>query len=217
MHHVFAPGCALLIHKPALAEHMFEWLADRYPNLEEHTICCRHEPQRPPGTCIINTCAGCDRRYRELYEGITTISFWEILAASDDFIFHDYGGQRMAIADACPTRDQVRVHDAVRTLLQRMNINLVEPVRSGVNGVCCGDSFYGELPVPQVKAQMQKRAAQMPEDDVVVYCVSCIKSMHIGGKTPRYLADLLFGEETPIGTFEPDAWHAELDVFIEAH
>ena len=64
---------------------------------------------------------------------------------------------------------------------------------------------------------MQQRAAEMPADDVVVYCVSCIKAMHIGGKQPRYLADLLFGETTSAGTFEPDQWHAELDIFIDAH
>jgi len=57
----------------------------------------------------------------------------------------------------------------------------------------------------------------MPREDVVVYCVSCVKAMHIGGKRPRYLVDLLFGEETGPGVFEPVAWHAQLDEFIEAH
>jgi hypothetical protein len=71
--------------------------------------------------------------------------------------------------------------------------------------------------VEQVKEQMRKRAAQMPVEDVVVYCVSCCKSMHSGGKKPRYMVDLLFGEETVPKTFEPEAWHKELDAFIDAH
>jgi hypothetical protein len=50
-----------------------------------------------------------------------------------------------------------------------------------------------------------------------VYCVSCAKAMHIGGKRPRYLVDLLFGEATPVGTFEPEAWHREVEQFIGAH
>jgi hypothetical protein len=41
--------------------------------------------------------------------------------------------------------------------------------------------------------------------------------MHIGGRRPHYLVDLLFGEETTIGTFEPDEWHRQVDEFIEAH
>lgn len=57
----------------------------------------------------------------------------------------------------------------------------------------------------------------MPRDNVAVYCISCIKAMHIGGKKPRYIIDLLFGEEIEIGTHEPDAWHGELQKFIEEH
>ncbi len=217
MQHAFAPGCALLIYKPELASRMLDWLKQQNPCLEEHTLCCHHAPQRPEGTCIINTCAGCDRRYRELYEEVSTVSFWEILAACDDFPFPDYRQQEMAIADACPTRDQDRVHTAIRTLLGKMNIALVEPKNSGRNATCCGDSFYGVLPVNAVKQHMKQRAAEMPVEDVVVYCVSCIKAMHIGGKRPRYLVDLLFAEETYPGNCEPDQWHAELDAFIEAH
>ena len=44
---------------------------------------------------------------------------------------------------------------------------------------------------------MRKRAEEMPVDDVVVYCVSCIKAMQIGGRQPRYMVDLLFGGSTP--------------------
>jgi hypothetical protein len=57
----------------------------------------------------------------------------------------------------------------------------------------------------------------MPVDDVIVYCVSCANSILVGGKRPRYLVDLLFGEETNPRTAEPDAWHRELDGFIDAH
>lgn len=217
MNNVFAPGCALLIYKPELVEKMMVLLRDEFAGIEEHTTCCRHEPKLADGTRIINTCAGCDRRYRELYEGITTVSFWELLAASESFPFPDYKQRKMSILDACPTRDQERVHQAIRSLLKKMNIDLVEPDKTGTRATCCGDSFYGELPVEQVKEQMQKRAEEMPAADVVVYCVSCIKAMHIGGKQPRYMVDLLFGEETQPGTFEPEQWHAELDAFIKAH
>jgi Fe-S oxidoreductase len=217
MKRVFAPGCALMIYKPELGRKLLDILNQDCGRIDEHLTCCRHEPGLPAGTEVINTCAGCDRRYRELYQGITTVSLWEVLAKSKSFRFPDYQGKVMTILDACPTRDQERVHRAVRTLLRKMQINLVEPAKTGTKGACCGDSFYGVLPVEQVKEQMKKRAAEMPATDVVVYCVSCCKAMHIGGKKPRYLVDLLFGENTLLGTFEPDAWHAELDKFITEH
>ncbi len=217
MKNVFAPGCALYLYKPDLAEKMFHMLRKAFVGLEEHTTCCRHQPNLSADTRVINVCAGCDKRYRELYEGVSTISFWELLAESDDFQFPDYAGKQLAILDACPTRDQVRVHKAIRTLLERMNIELKEPERTGTKSTCCGDSFYGVLPVAQVKEQMNKRAAEMPVDDVVVYCVSCIKAMHIGGKRPRYLVDLLFKERTEPGVVEPEEWHGMLDEFIATH
>jgi hypothetical protein len=98
-----------------------------------------------------------------------------------------------------------------------MRIDIVEPARTRQTSICCGDSFYGQLETPKVVQLMQSRASEMPVDDVLVYCVSCANSVLIGGKRPRYLVDLLFGEETNPRTVEPDAWHKELDDFIEAH
>lgn len=214
---VFAPGCALYLYKPELAKRMFHLLKGNFPSLQEHDTCCRHEPSLPNESRVINVCAGCDMRYRTLYPGVSTISFWELLVEAADFPYPDYSGREMTILDACPTRDQVRVHEAIRTLLKHMNIKLIEPERTGTKSVCCGDRYYGSMPVPQVKEQMGRRAAEMPVADVVVYCVSCIKAMHIGGKRPRYLVDLLFGEDTVPGEVEPDIWHAQLDEFIAAH
>jgi hypothetical protein len=214
---VYAPGCALLIYKPALAHRLHEHLARSRHGLASHLTCCRHEPALEPGTRVINTCAGCDKRYRELYPGISTISVWEVLAADDEFPFPDYGGAEMTVQDACPTRTEPRVHAAVRRLAERMRIRVVEPAHTRTHAVCCGDSFFGLVDVGDVKAQMTRRAGSMPRQDVIVYCVSCVKAMHIGGRRPRYLVDLLFGEETGPETFEPAAWHAQLDEFIAAH
>lgn len=217
MKHIYAPGCALLIYKLELAKKVLEFLNKSLKDISEHQICCRHDPKLESGTRVINTCAGCDRRYRELYEGISTVSLWEILAESETFPFPNYNGMEMSIHDACPTRTEERVHSSIRKLLERMNIKIIEAKHTRFKAVCCGDSFYGILPLEQVKEQMKKRSNEMPCDDVVVYCVSCIKAMYIGGKKPRYIMDLLFGEVTGIGTFEPDEWHDELQKFIDTH
>jgi Fe-S oxidoreductase len=217
MKQVYAPGCALMINKPELGKRVLKILNENLGNVSEHQVCCRHEPNLERGTQVINTCAGCDKRYRELYDGITTISLWEILAQNNSFSFPDYKGMEMTIQDACPTRTEERVHVAIRTLLKKMNIKIIEPRHTGTKAICCGDSFYNMLPVEHVKEQMKRRSDEMPCENVVVYCVSCIKSMYIGGKKPRYIVDLLFGEETGVGTFEPDEWHNELQKFIDEH
>lgn len=214
---VFAPGCALLLYKPRLAEKLHARLAARFGDVGLFSSCCHHAPPVPAGAKVITVCPGCDRRYRQNYAEPLSRPLWEVLLGDGTFPFPDYGGAAMTILDACPTRDQARVHDAVRGLAARMNISLVEPGRTRERGTCCGDSFYGALPAEDVIGQMKAKGEEMPPGDILVYCVSCAKSMFIAGRRPRYLVDLLFGEETVPGTLHPDDWHRELDGFIERH
>jgi len=206
-----------MLYKPELAEKLHSILNKNLGGINRLDICCHHDPQFTQETEVINICPGCDKRFRNDHQNSSTISLWEILAQSDFFEFPDHAGRQMSILDACPTRDQERVHNAVRALLQKMNITVIEPAHTRTGSTCCGDSFYGAIPVEQVKLQMIKRAVEMPAEEVAVYCISCIKSMHIGGKKPRYLIDLLFAEETVPKTHEPDAWHKELDDYIARH
>lgn len=213
MTQVFAPGCALMIYRPHLARRLHAFLQESAGPMEMALACCHHIPPLAEGTEVINVCPGCDRRYRENYAGSSTVSLWEVLAGSSTFPFPDYGGVTMTMIDACPTRDQARVHDAVRELARRMNISIVEPRHTRTKSTCCGDSFWGKIPTAQVVKAMRKKASSMPAEDVVVYCVSCAKAMFNGGKRPRYLVDLLFGEETVPQTYDLELWHQEVEDF----
>lgn len=219
MKRTFAPGCALYIYKPHIAESVHKFLKENVCEMDMYMTCCHHEP--PEGTekplDIINVCSGCDRRYSSLYDGVSTSSLWQIIAEADSFPFPDYNGAEITVHDTCPTRHKTDVHEAVRTLLRKMNFKIVEAPQSGVNAICCGDSFHKKIEKEEVLELMKKRAGSMPCDDVCVYCVSCIKSIKNGGKNPRYILDLLFGEETIPGETDPDKWHDELGVFIDAH
>jgi Fe-S oxidoreductase len=214
---LFAPGCALMIYKPELAGRLYSVLNKNLGKVEMLMTCCQHDPGLKKATQIINICPGCDKRFRNDYLNSSTISLWEILAESDFFPFPDYHDCSMTIIDACPTREQEQIHSAIRKILSKMNINLIEPEHTKTKSTCCGDSFYGVIPVEKVMEQMVKKSSEMPVDDVVVYCVSCTKAMFVGGKKPRYLVDLLFAEETQPKTFEPDEWHKELSSYIEEH
>lgn len=217
MRRLFAPGCALMLYKPDLADRLYEQLKKNAGVKGLVTTCCRHDPGFRRPTEIVNICPGCDRRFRTLYQNTSTVSLWELLEDSDWFPFPDYHGETMTILDACPARDQDRIHRAVRGVLRKMNIVVVEPEKTRMQSVCCGDSFYGTVSTDKVIEQMKKRTADMPRGNVVVYCVSCIKPIAIGGKTPRYLVDLLYGHATSPDPVDPDEWHALLDTYINEH
>ncbi|WP_419778495.1 heterodisulfide reductase-related iron-sulfur binding cluster [Maridesulfovibrio sp.] len=213
----FNPGCALSIYKPEMEKRILDFLNRNYKKTSLHKICCRHDPQLDKGSVIINVCAGCDKRFSGLYEGISTISLWEVLDSLDSFEFPDYQGLKMSVHDACPVRGNTAVHQAVRNLLRKMNIEIIETKLHGSKSVCCGDDFYPKLPVEKVHQLMKKRADSMPCDDVCVYCVSCIKSLHIGGKTPRHLVDLLMNESTAPQEYDTIRWHEQLQEYIDLH
>jgi hypothetical protein len=213
----FNPGCALSIYKPDTELKILSYLNNNYGNVELHKICCRHDPNAEEGSVIINVCAGCDRRFRSLYKGVSTISFWEVLDQMDAFPFPDYSGITMSVHDACPIREKPKIHSAIRSLLNKMNIKVIETENHGTNSICCGDSFYPSLPLEQIHERMKRRADSMPCEEVVVYCVSCIKSMFIGGKTPRYMMDLLFNETTTPEIYDTTAWHNQLQAYIDSH
>jgi Fe-S oxidoreductase len=206
-----------MLYKPYLAERLHELLNENIGPIKKSLTCCRHIPFLAPGTQVINICPGCDRRYRENYEKSGTISLWEVLMENTFLSLPDYGGREMTIIDACPIRDQTRVHDSVRALAKRMNITVVEPKNTRTKSTCCGDSCYGSIPTEKVVEQMKKKAFDMPAEEVLVYCVSCAESMFIGGKRPRYMIDLLFNEDTQPIMLDPDLWHQELDAYIESH
>ncbi len=217
MKRVFAPGCGLMIYQPHLAKKISNYLKKQDLCHEELHICCRHEPLLEAGTEIINVCAGCHKRFATLYEGITTISLWEILAEDPNFPFPDYQGISMSIQDACPTRQNKNVHKALRILMEKMNITIIEPEKARTKSVCCGDSFYPLIPDDEIQKLMEHRANEMPCEDVVVHCTSCVKSMINGGKTPQYIISLLFEEETIGGVVSTREWHDELDIYIAEH
>lgn len=123
----------------------------------------------------------------------------------------------LSVHDSCSYRPKPQVHAAVRSLLGKMGISIVESPYSGTSSICCGDNFYGRIPLEEVHRFQKKRAAQMPCQDVAVYCVSCVKSMAIGGKTPHYMVDLLLGEATDPQDLDLVRYHDAIDAYIERH
>jgi len=211
----FNPGCALSVHNPGSEHKLLALLNEYFGEVKMHNRCCRHTPNLEVDSTIINNCAGCDRRFRSLYEGIQTISLWEVLASLDKWPLPKYPGLKVSIQDSCSYRPKPQVHAAVRILLKRMDIEIIEAKAHGTRSICCGDNFYPTIPIGEVNAFQQSRAAQMPCDDVVVYCISCIKSMAIGGKTPRHLVDLLLNQNTVVGETDLVLYHDSVQAYID--
>lgn len=213
----FNPGCAFAIYNNDSVNEILEILNKNFGDVKLHNICCHNNPGLENGSTIINNCAGCDRRFRSLYDGVNTISLWEMLDSIKDLKLPSYDDMVVSVQDSCSFREKPQVHKAIRSLLNKMNIKVVESENSGTNSICCGDSFYGSIPLEDVHKFQKRRALQMPCDDVVVYCVSCIKSMAIGEKSPKYMIDLILNKKTEVGDIDLVSYHDELEEYIKEH
>ena len=120
----------------------------------------------------------------------------------------------VSVHDSCSYRRRPEVHDAVRSLLKKMNIEIIESEFSRENSQCCGDNFYGLVPNEKVIEMQKRRAAQFPCDKVVCTCIGCVKSLATGGKKPLYLVDLVLGEVTDPRFTDLDQYHDLLDEYI---
>ncbi len=217
MKNVFAPGCALMLHKPECTEEIRGLLEKELGDVGMHYLCCHHEPGLPQGTRIINVCPGCNKRFPKNYEGIQAVTLWELIDNMQDYVFPDYNGELMSLHDSCPVRNNENVHNAVRSLLKKMNITISEPERNRTSSVCCGSSLKNKLPETEVLSLMKARADEMPDENVVVYCISCVKAMHLGGKKPRHLLDLLRKEPTVPGVCDFQKWRELITAYKDAH
>lgn len=213
----FNPGCAVSIYKPELPAQMLALLHKSFGAVKPHAICCHHNPRLPEGATIINNCAGCDRRFRSAYKGIQTITYWEILDAQKELKLPDHAGLTVSVHDSCAFRQKPQVHAAVRSILKKMNIEIVESEFSGGKSICCGDCLYLHVPDEEVAQFQKRRAAQMPCDDVVVYCIGCVRSMTVGGKNAHYLPDLLFDRKTAPMNNSLREYHGDLEAYIQTH
>ncbi|MBQ8831575.1 MAG: (Fe-S)-binding protein [Oscillospiraceae bacterium] len=204
----YNPGCALIEYKPETVNSIWQMLKNNFGYVKLHSTCCRYDPKLPDGSVIIADCAGCDRRFRSLYEGIETITLWEVLDSIDNLPLPDYKGAKMSVHDSCGYRHKPQIHRAIRSLLSKMNIQIVEAEYHGENSVCCGDNFYGYVDNDRVEKRIQERANQFPCEDVVVYCIGCLRGFSAKGITPRHLVDLLLNLETAPILETLDEYHA---------
>lgn len=200
---LFVPGCALREYKPELISKVIQFLTENNVIDDTYLTCCKIESIQNEKTVMINCCPGCSHKFETLGSDITTVSLWKILLDTE-FPFPDYHGEKMSIQDACHARNRnsSEMQESARALCERMNINIIEPTHTRDGARCCGGCAQNDLETRRKMAQ--KRAEDFPENNIVVYCTGCTRSLSITNVKPRHLLDLLFGEFTE--GLKPKGW-----------
>lgn len=207
----FNPSCGLCLYKSKLTERVYEKLHAIDPSLKPHGICCRRNPELPQGAVIINVCPSCDNHWRTRYEGIRTLSLYEYIDRLDAFFLPRYDQLTLTIHDPCLVRGRDSLYDSVRSLLRKMSITVREAPYNRDHAPCCGNSFFKRKDPAGAFCALDRCVLQLPCENVLTYCLTCMKMLSLGGKRPVFLLDLIMGEQTKPGSLDIKAWHRALD------
>lgn len=211
---IYFPSCKFTAYSPESSARICSWLCEKHG--AEIAGCCRPDHKKlgrgDKAVYICNTCAAI---CRESADAAEVVSVWELLAGDGAFPCPDYKRRKIAVQDCWRVYDSPSQQKAVRALLTRMNLDVVELEENLEKTRFCGTSLYE--PLPEQNAQLaprrfvenaaglfrdypeEERAARMrehcrsiPVDEVAVYCTSCAKGLDLGGKKGLHLLDLLF-------------------------
>lgn len=213
----FIPGCGLSSYSPYLVGRTLEYLQERLPGTGIILMCCgkptadlgqedkfkksysklQRELERLGVTEVITACQNCYKTIQESSPNIKVSSLWEVIpkiglpdsnVKVSDIVF--------SIHDACPTRDNSKIHDGVRWIVKELGCKVEESPDSRKMTNCCG--FGGMVfPVnPELAKRVIKKSASIaPSEYVITYCASCRQAMAMGGKKSIHILDLMFNSE----------------------
>lgn len=170
------------------------------------------------GDEVYSLCHNCNNIIEEMRPNVRVYSLWELLDTDDKFAFPNYRGMKVTVQDCWRSRNRREEQDAVRSLLNKMNIDYVETHDNRANTEFCGASLYRPQPprnpklapkhyvddaigkfIPHTseeqKALMKQYCSQYTTEKVVCYCHYCLEGIRMANVDGYHIASLLFADE----------------------
>jgi hypothetical protein len=166
------------------------------------------------GDTVYSLCHNCSAIIDEWKAGTVSKSLWEYILEDEQFVYPDLHGKEIYVQDCWRAKDRRTEQEAVREILKRMNITVLELEENFEKVSFCGNSLYRPAPPRNLKlapkryvenargkflphspeeqeAAMRAYAAALPQLPVAVYCHYCEEGLELAGADVRHLAALL--------------------------
>lgn len=206
---IFFPGCSLMSLGEEGVVALYEILRLKYPDMALSGYCCgkpskhidhrkfkkriakvrREHPYR-----IFTACPNCYKTLGE--EKFEVVSIWkDIEELLPEKYYNSFSGEAMMLHDPCASRNNLVDHQAIRRILEKLGIEIIEFENNREKTLCCGKANMAMTLNPELGNKMLlKRVSQCKEEKVVSYCASCVESFDRGNKTGLHIAQLLVGK-----------------------
>ena len=214
MAYVYIPSCKFTEFSPKASELLVRYMRGRY----EAAVmgCCRSGHRNLERSDIaVTVCNTCQAIAAE-DSPARVMSIFELIASDKEFPLPDMKGETMALQDCWRSCGCLAQHDAVRTILKRMDVDVVELPQNRDQSRFCGTTLLvGQPPEnaqlapkrfgtdaagmftpcapDEQRRRMREHCAKIGPEKVVCYCVPCTKGIRLGGKHGIHLAELVLG------------------------
>lgn len=197
MSEVFFPSCKAKAAFPESSRKLAAYIKQQFGI--DPVGCCKADNRKleKEDTAII-LCLNCARVIGANADCQNIRFLWEIIDQDPDFVFPDYHGKRMAIQDCHLAKNQQNVQDAVRSLMRKMNIEIVEMDKNRDNAEHCASyeivGYHRErsMTKEEQKQYFHDRYKDVDTDSIVSYCKYCNDGVNLSGKTGKHMLELLF-------------------------
>ncbi len=239
MEKYYIAACVFSVQHPALSEKIQHYVSERF-HLNVLRCCVPHyrtaefEQEMPEehrkewaslksgakfqsGDIVYSICHNCLNIIEETKPGVEVYSLYELILKDENFEYPDYQGKTVAIQDCWRSRHRREEQDAVRQILKKMNMEVVELPENHEDTEFCGSTLYRAQPPRNPKiaprfyvdgakgkfiehteeeqvAIMKDYCAELPTEEVVCYCHYCLEGLLQGEAKAYHLADLLFSK-----------------------
>ena len=209
---VLFPGCGLAGSRPQRVMQLFDYLANRFPNLGIALDCCT-KPSHDLGRAsfframfgemrqylvshgvknVIAACPSCYSIFSQYGEDLNCSHAYNLLQEEDFQPNAGLSPVTVTVQDSCVARFDANVQQRVRSLIKARGVSWEEMRHHGTKTLCCGEGGGAHFVAPGLAgswANMRRREAQNRR--IITYCSGC--AHFLGKVTPTtHLLDLLF-------------------------
>ena len=211
MRPIYFPGCKYTIHSRSGSQKIRNYLCSRH-GLTPTGCCSVHLDRIKKGDTVVYVCPTCGTFIREYTPFAEAVSVWEVLENDEAFPWPDFRGEKMTVQDCWRVRDNRPLQNAVRHILKRMHIEVVEVEDAFEQTDFCGVSFFKPralryekfaphrfvdlaqdkfvvLPAEEQAKRMKTYCSRFTTEKVVCYCTGCLEGLCLGGVQGIHLMD----------------------------
>lgn len=197
MANVFFPSCKARAAYKESSEMLAEYIRNKF-DINPIGCCKVNNSKLTNEDTAIILCLNC-ARVIEAKADFDHIEFvWEIIDKDDTFIFPNYQGVKMAVQDCHIVKGRKNIQDSVRSLMKKMNIEIVEFQRNRDYAENCASreiiGYHRDEPMTkdEQREYFTKRYENIETNSIVSYCKYCNEGVNMSNKKGIHLLELLF-------------------------